>query len=284
MNKNKFKVDFIGVGAQKSATSWIFKCLSEHPDICMPLMKEIHFFSDDVKFNKGMDFYKNYFKSCKKNKIIGEYSTLYLSNESALLRIKDNFPDVKIIISLRNPIERAFSHFLHIKSKNNSQKNLSLNNALKKFPEIIENGMYEKHVKLILDTFSKNNILILFFDDINKYPRQQIKNIYNFLGVRSNFIPTGINIKYNTSSARLSSAHKTINKLYFLFKKKFIGRLIIKILKSIRINSYLFYNILSKHNKKPILSNEDREYLVRIYKDDIYNLGILLNKDLSNWI
>jgi hypothetical protein len=261
MSKNQFKLNFLGVGAQKAATSWIFKCLTEHPDISMPSVKETHFFSNDKDFSNGLKFYKSYFKECDFSKIVGEYSTSYLSNKNTPVRIKDNFPDVKIIFSLRNPADRAFSHFLHIKYKNRLNKNTTLKDAIKEYPEIIENGMYARHLKTFFDVFPGSNMLILFYDDINKDPKSQIEKLYTFLGVDKYFVPDGINAKYNTSSARRSSLHSKVNKFYFFLKKSFTGRFIIKVLKFLKINSYLFYGLLNKYNKKPILSDEDRKYL-----------------------
>ena len=88
-------IRFIGIGAQKSATSWISKCLSEHPEICVCSQKEIHFFNNDAKFLKGIQYYKTFFKDCARNKISGEYKQNFhmlglnnknLDNLSSLLK------------------------------------------------------------------------------------------------------------------------------------------------------------------------------------------------------
>ena len=114
----QFQPYFLGIGAQKSATSWISKCLNEHPDICVALSKETHFFSDDKRFSQGIEHYKLYFTNCcNKNIHKGEYSTTYLFSKFAPQRICNMYPDVKLIVSLRNPVDRAISHIKHLISK-----------------------------------------------------------------------------------------------------------------------------------------------------------------------
>src|SRR3989344_5640213 len=102
-----FKVDFIGVGAPKCGTTWIAECLAEHPDVCFSWNKEPHFFNRDREYEKSLDYYRTYFKNCENKKLRGEYTVNYLYFDSAADRIKKHFPGTKIIIALRNPIERA---------------------------------------------------------------------------------------------------------------------------------------------------------------------------------
>ena len=102
-------VNFIGVGAQKSGTSWIYACLYEHPEICAPI-KEIHFFSRP-RYEKGIAWYEKQFDRCAVEKLRGEFSTSYLYTPEAAARIHAAYPDAKIIAVLRNPIDRAYSQY-----------------------------------------------------------------------------------------------------------------------------------------------------------------------------
>jgi len=279
-----FKLDFIGIGAQKSATSWIYKCLLEHPEICGCPNKETHFFSRDKDFKKGPNFYKKYFIHCDPNKVVGEFSTSYLSDKNAYKRIKKYFPEVKIIVCLRNPIDRAFSHYLHLRSKNKIDKQTTLLEAIKKYPEIIENGKYGKHLARFFNNFYKEQILVLFYDDIKNNPKKFIKNIFKFLGVNEKFIATGTNKKYNTSSARLCPLYVKVNKVYWFAKDKKIGKAAIKIAKTFGLTSYTMNNIIDKFsNVSDKISQEEKNHLSEIYFNDIKKLEKMLNKDLSFW-
>ncbi|MFW6174033.1 MAG: hypothetical protein ACOC5T_09840 [Elusimicrobiota bacterium] len=87
MNNNDFKVDFLGIGWPRCATSWIYECLKEHSEICMAEKKETHYFT--VNFKKGINYYHDCFKHCDLNAIKGEYSPDYIwGGKETINRIK----------------------------------------------------------------------------------------------------------------------------------------------------------------------------------------------------
>ena len=102
-------VDFIGIGAQRSGTSWVYACLYEHPEICIPI-KEIHFFSRP-RYENGTLWYEEHFATCGVGKRCGEFSTSYLYSDVTAERIHKHYPEVKILAILRNPITRALSQY-----------------------------------------------------------------------------------------------------------------------------------------------------------------------------
>lgn len=104
--------DFLIVGAQKAGTTSLFHYLNQHPDIFMPSIKEVHYF--DLHFQTNFDTYQSYFyQAATEGKVTGEASPYYLFHPCVPTRVKVHLPDVKLIILLRNPVERAFSHFRH---------------------------------------------------------------------------------------------------------------------------------------------------------------------------
>jgi Sulfotransferase domain len=103
-------VDFVGVGAQRSGTSWLYACLYEHPGICAPI-KELHFFSRERNYERGLDWYLGHFDRCPPGAVRGEFSTSYLYAPEAAGRIRAAFPEVRIMMSLRNPVARAYSQY-----------------------------------------------------------------------------------------------------------------------------------------------------------------------------
>ena len=104
--------NFLIIGAQKSATTWLADCLIEHPDVFMARPKEIHFFNH--KFDKGIAWYKAYFQDWAGQSAVGEATPGYLNHPEAPGRIKATLGDeLKLIASLRHPIDRAYSAFWH---------------------------------------------------------------------------------------------------------------------------------------------------------------------------
>jgi hypothetical protein len=282
--QDDFRIDFIGIGGQKCATSWIFKCLSEHPEVCVCSSKETHFFCDDKKFAQGLEFYQQHFDHCSGSQAVGEFSSAYLGSKQAPERIQNVFPDVKLIVSLRQPVDRAFSHYLHLKSKRMIEPDETIAEAIKKYPEVVEYGMYGKCLERYLDTFPAEQILIVWYDDLQKDPINFIKKIYKFLSVDENFVPKIINQKYHTAEVRASKIYRKINKTYIQLRQHALGRLLIKILKITGINSYNINNLIQKNQPpKPEISAEDRGYLQAIFDADIEKLEKLISQDLSNW-
>lgn len=280
---NNFKLDFIGVGAQKSATSWVYKMLLEHPQICGFSGKETHFFSNEEKYKQGINFYQEFFKNCDQDKITGEFSPDYLTHPKAPRRIKQFFPDIKIIVCLRNPADRAFSRIRHLKFRGRISRSAGLDECLEKFPEIIEKGLYGKYITEYFKLFPSENICIVFYDDIASQALKTIQKIYEFLGVDHNYAPKEINVKINSSVVRFSKIHKFINKLYLKLKKRRLGLSIIAFFRKIGLNYYTVNKALHKEGKKYQVDIAEKQKLLCFFKEDIIKLEKLLKIDLSNW-
>jgi len=109
MSHRLFAPPFVGLGAPKAATTWLFHCLQEHPSVFIPDEKEIGFFSylDDI--DGRMPEYLSYFRGAESTPAKGEIFVMYLSNPLAAERIKRHLPDAKLFLSLRNPVEQIYS-------------------------------------------------------------------------------------------------------------------------------------------------------------------------------
>ena len=278
----KFKLDFIGIGVPRAATTWIAECLKEHPQICVSSPKEVHFWNTK-KYNFGISWYKKHF-NCKNGQIKGEYDPSYFMSEKASRRIKRYFPDIKIIVCLRNPIERAYSNYLSVIGFDKNKE--SFEEDIKRNPENLKRGLYYHYLRKYFKIFPKENILILIYEDIAKDPVKFIQKIYKFLNVDDNFVPQKATQEVNPS------------KVYrFPFIKRITGR-IIKYIHNCYFGIYLMnflrkigakklFLLLEKINSKPIetpkMDLKTRKYLIKFYKKDIEKLEKLINRDLSFW-
>jgi Sulfotransferase domain len=181
--------DFIGIGAQRSGTSWIYACLYEHPQICMP-RKEMNFFSRDRNWTRGFDWYEGIFAECAPSKIAGEFSTSYLTTAEAPARINDRYPDVRLIVSLRHPVDRAYSSYLNDIVAGVVPAATGFTEALQAHPEYVEAGRYARHLRRYLELFPREQLLVSFFDDARRDPLAAMRQIYEFLGANPTFRPT----------------------------------------------------------------------------------------------
>ncbi len=281
-------LSFIGIGAHKSATSWIFKCLDNHSQISMYSGKEAHFFSNDEKYARGIDYYQRIFKDCDSDKVIGELSTTYLYSFETADRIKKDFPKIKIIVSLRNPVDRSISHINHLYSKNKINKNEDLYDICAKYPEIIERSMYRKYLSYYLNIFSSKQICIVLFDDIQKKPVETIQRIYNFLGVDKTYIPKNYKKKYNSSNTRSSKLFWRINKFYLrrrnsiFFKKTFHFAKLCGLDAIFVNNLFDIFKITKKDNIN--ITQHQKQELKNIFRQDIKRLERLICIKLSKWL
>ena len=176
---------FIGIGAQKCATTWLYDLLQLHPSVGLSAAKEIHFFSQFYEY--GFQWYHSHFnrdQDKNENLIYGEFSTSYFSNLAAPERIKQAYPDCKLILMLRNPVDRLISNHKHeIRIGHYTGKDLSYESGIKNNPIYIEQGLYATHLKRWLEFFDQDQIHIVIFDDVKSIPEVVEQALYDFLGL-----------------------------------------------------------------------------------------------------
>ncbi len=289
MQNKDFKVDFIGIGTSRSASTWIYECLREHPQICMSQPKETRFFAE-LNYDCGLNYYKKCFSHCKDKNIKGEYTPAYLTDERSPFLIKEHFPDIKLIVCLRNPIEKVFSSFVYAQKGGKTPSTKSFETHLKE-SNLIKTGEYYPYLKRYFNLFPKENILILIYEDIAKDSTKFIQRIYKFLNVNRDFIPENITKKMNSGDGK-QSKFLFIPRTYFSLRKSLrkskLGKKIRIILKLLKLNQ-LATAILKANRKynrtfqKPLMNSQTRKFLQKHYDQDIKNLEKLINRDLSFW-
>jgi len=187
---------FIGVGAQKAGTSWIYSCMSEHPDIFFP-RKEIHFFSREKNWVKGIQWYEDLFAGAPRNCLRGEFSTSYLYDVGSAARIHRLYPDAKIVVVLRDPIDRALSQFINNLKDGSESIGMPLVAALQNRADYVAQGLYYQQLSRYIDLFTIENVLVLLYEDIKSDPLIFIRKIYGFIGVDDQYIPRALYKKVN---------------------------------------------------------------------------------------
>ena len=285
-------VDFFIVGAPKAGTTSLYHYLNEHPQVEMSSQKEPDYFSDKAINEQGMYYGKNRVNTLdkyeslfvqKESVVYGEGSVSYLFYDNVAEDIKKYNPNAKIIIMLRNPIERAFSHFLmdyRLGLIRDSFENVIANKSKHKnahlfYQQYIEVSKYTTQIQRYLDFFEKDSILFIDYDDFKKNVSETVDKAYNFLNISTDFA-ANINTKYN---AFTMPKNKIIRFIYsFVFLRKILTFLFpIYLVRNIR--GFLF-----KEDEKPELLKETRVLLGKIFNDDIRKLEEVLGKDYSKWI
>lgn len=293
--------NFIIIGAQKAATTFIHQCLAEHPEVFMPPTETTYFEDPDyhqIQFEQFEDLFR---KAINKN-AVGIKRPSYLAKPECPTRIKKHIPTAKLIVVLRNPIERAVSAFFHnmkygfipLISIETGMEKLLDGEYKERYPrsqEIIEFGFYYKQLTAYLALFKREQILVLFHEDIKQNKLNKIKKVYNFLTIDNSYVPHQINSRpqavvysvprlklltlrnhhlytYNDERTRLYPKGQTLS-----------DKIVCRVINTIdnRILARCF------SNKKPILSDRLQQRLFSIYEQNIANLERLLNRKLPHW-
>src|SRR4051812_34770 len=150
--------NFIGIGAQRTGTSWIYACLFEHPDLCLP-RKEINFFSRERNWSRGFGWYEAIFGECPPDAQVGEFSTSYLTDAETPGRIRSRYPDARLIVPLRNPIDRAYSNYLNDIVGGVVPASVGFAEALESHPEYVDGGLYARHLRNYIHLFGREQLL-----------------------------------------------------------------------------------------------------------------------------
>lgn len=190
-------IDFIGLGAQKAGTSWIYACLYEHPQICCPF-KELHYFSRD-RYQKGRAWYEEHYAKCPPGTLRGEFSTSYLYSPEAAGRIFEQYPEAKLLAVVRNPVERAYSHYRNAIKNGEIDGRLAFPAYCEAEPSVIGQGLYGEQLRRYRDLFAPDQLLVMVYEDSLRDAADYIRRIYRFLGVDPDFVPAMLHDRVNVA-------------------------------------------------------------------------------------
>ena len=284
--------NFIIVGAAKSGTTSLYHYLSEHPDVFMTNPKEVNYFSAEeitqqglyYKDHKTLSFeaYKELFIGSEGFKAVGEGSVSYLFYPETPQKIHALLPDVKIIILLRNPIDRGFSHFLmdqRLGLVDLEYKDIIFNTKPHEkmhlyFQQYVELGLYFNQVKRYIDLFGKDRVKIYLNEDLRSDLGAVIDDLYVFLQLDKSEKPN-LEKQHNTFTMPNNRLIAQLYKSHFI--RGALSKIVPEKLKEKALNT--FFN----KTEKPTLSDAERARLHEIYDEDIKQLALLIDRDLSHW-
>jgi hypothetical protein len=294
--------NFLIIGAAKSGTSSIFHYLQQHPDVFMPRLKEPRFFAleaQNLHFNgpgdagatrfaiTDLDEYKTLFKAGRDKKAIGEASPLYLYSTDAAGRIHKYIPHSRLIAILRNPVERAFSSYLHLR-RDGREPIRDFNEALKAENDRIQKnwtllwhyktaGNYSKQLNRYFEYFQPEQLRVYLFEDLKNNPMALLKDIFGFLEIDSSFEPE-IKLHHNVSGIPRS------RKLHMFLTGTNQTKRLLKPLIPNRLRQRLVTNTKNRNLRKPHIPEETRSQLIEYFREDILELEKMLKRDLSHWL
>lgn len=291
--------NFIGLGAPKSATTWLYHCLREHPEIFVADSKEVMFF-DYGDIGGRLATYEKHFERAGDAKAIGEFSTRYLASARAPARVKNLIPDAKLIASLRRPVDQIYSHYWHLRRQNfhrldASCKIPSFEQALEDMEaQLLSPAFYHRNLSNWLEHFDRSRIHVILFDDILRAPDRVIKDLYSFLEVDIDFVPSALtpsHFQMRKGGTTGTEFNERLQRGIYTFLAKNIYRPLKdllgvrradKIKSTLRVRESM--DFLFHGTEYPCLSSEKRETLSRRFDSDVRKLSSLLDRPLSHWL
>lgn len=310
--------NFFLAGAPKCGTTSFYHQLDRHPQIYMSPIKEPCYFASELRlenfseelqpqlrresetlreylrgpmsskrFGGPVVEWEDYlllFRNVRDETAIGEASVSYLWSQTAARNIAARIPDAKIVLLLRNPVDRAFSQYLQAVSSGlvccsfREQSAAGMNSGSRKFGVLnpfLEFGAYSEQVRRFLDVFPRKNVLIHIYEDMRSSPAKAMAETLRFLRVSAELAPAPPVRFMEPRVPRLIGFANTLKK-YGIWQET--ARLIPEFLRP------ALRRAVHRPRASLTVAPEDRAYLQDYYREDILKLEHLLNRDLNSWL
>jgi hypothetical protein len=174
-------LDFIFIGPDKSGSTWLYERLREHPQVALPPAKELFYF--DRYYHLGPDWLQRQFANARPGQRRGEISHDYLFSEVSMERIARDAPDAVLLVTLREPIERAVSAYHYMKLQGRIPLSVSIDAALASVSELIGHGRYGAHLSMVFDHVPAEKVVVLLYDELRQDPQRFFDRVCAALSV-----------------------------------------------------------------------------------------------------
>jgi len=265
---------FVHIGGQRCGSTWVHRCLAEHPEVLIPARKELHYFTRN--YDKGDAWYLAHFTPGPQHKAWGEATPMYISYEPAAELLAKIAPDCRLICCLRNPIDRAYS--IYQLKRNSDMAGATFAQVLDRdVDDIWSRGLYARHLKRWLQWFSREQILIQIYDDLIEDDARIVRELYQHIGVDPQYRPSWLGKTMNAvilprAQDRLRSLH--LGWTIRLVRASPLGQAVRR---------------WSRRGKARVagaysgMSNDAKARLAEFYKEPNEELSELVGRDLTHW-
>lgn len=274
--------NFLIIGAMKAGSTSLARYLGAHPQVFMAPCKEVHFF--DRNYDRGISWYAEHFLSAADDEsAVGEATPNYLYLPEALSRMAGAVPQAKLVVILRNPVDRAYSHYWHEKAR--GRESLDFRRAIEAEPKrlktadveirthfsYLDQGRYLGQLKVLTRHFPRENLFIVLSEELAADPESAVRSVCRFIGVPED-VPDNVGRTYN---AHISFRSLKVRKLAHVLAsggplESFLARVVG------RLNT--------RRGPYPSMDQKLRRTLTDYYEEDNRALASWLGRDLSSWM
>lgn len=293
----KKRIQFLIIGAPRSGTTTLYNYLSQHPNIWLPAVKENAFFARDELYTQGEVYLDAIYRGCEYSRIVGGNYVHSMFFPRVAERLHRYNAELKLIATLRNPVDRAYSSYWF--AKNNNWENLPFEEALDKETQRskgsyieqaelthLSHGHYCEQLERYIELFGRSNLHVTTTDALENDPKQVLCDVLTFLGADPDGYKIGSNKKSNEAALpRINWLNKLIMKQDAWHK--IIARNILSPRMRYLFQTHVTDKIVHAINRKPFsyppMKPETKQMLKRYYAPEIEKLSKLLRQDFSFW-
>ncbi len=291
---------FLGIGAPKCATTWLYNCLEAHPEVFMSDVKETNFFVFDT-IDGRLDEYTAHFEDAAGAQAVGEISVSYISSDVAPRRAHTHVPDARLVASLRNPIDQTYSYYWHLQRQNFHGWDLQRVNQIQSFEDalnvipdqLLTPGFHYRNLQRWLQYFDRSQLHVLLLDDIKDDVERELSRLYDHIGVEPTFRPPSV--RDDGRSARSGTSPRGplverarqflyygINRYVYHPLKRTIGQYQADRLKEgLHLRQTMEW--LFRKDGYPDMDPSTRARLREVFREDTQKLASFLDRDLGHW-
>jgi hypothetical protein len=267
-------INFLIIGATKSATTWLQQSLQQDASVYMP-DPELHFFSRN--FEKGQDWYLSQFDDRQGRRMVGEKSNSYMDTPEVAGRIKAAVPNVLLIAQLRNPVDRAYSDYCMLYRRGEVGRDVAqyLDPRVANGSRFLSGGLYHQQLRRYLDHFPVEQLKVLLYENIRSAPQDQLNSVRHFLNLTTELqIPPVTKKVKDKTEPVISPGLRHILKPLKPVLAPFRNSGVFKTLRSA---------IAHETNYSP-LSPDLCARMIDFYAPEAEQLGSIIKQDLSPWL
>jgi hypothetical protein len=272
---------FCVIGAMKAGTTSLAAWLDEHPDVHIAPQKETRFFNTPYNFWLGVDWYREQFAGAGTARAVGDATPL-MQNPLAVRHMADLLPDARLVAILRNPVDRAFSHYQHIRALGQERRSFREALAAERADEpgargdpprdYLQRGRYLRQLQAVAERYDRERLHIVLFEDLRDRPHDAVREVLRFIGVDDSVALTGVGAAHDPRPAVRSS------RVYAALDGR-VGRR----LPGTARRALDRLNTTDKQAYQP-LDPQHRQELLAELTPEIRALGDWLHRDLSGWL
>jgi hypothetical protein len=248
--------NFLYIGPDKAGSSWLHEALLHHPEIYLSEAKDLYFF--DRYYDRGLGWYEFQFRgAAAQHKVVGEVCPDYLADPRAAERIRECLPEARLMVTLREPVSRAFSSYLYMRKHGLGPS--TFRQALDSFPDLVEHGRYATQLRRYEHYFVSGRLHAPLFDDLQGNPQAFVDDTAKFVGL------SPVTLDEETLSPRLAASKARVVPLAWTVRqsaalvRRYDGARLVGRVKRSRLVHKALYRPLG--GDAPKVQDADRAYI-----------------------